>query len=213
MQASELLTRIQLRARIDALMERSAEAPSGLAIVEECLALAEMLVEKNTKYGDSALDPIRVFSKADPVEQIRVRIDDKLNRLMKGVGVEDEDTVSDLIGYLVLLRIAARRNVQEKVQAYSPYLSDAPSEAQQATEAKFAHWWRVKGVVPAPVEELTEVKQPLTVFPEEYGIQPIADARCQDCGKGRVQPHEAICDACYERRYGRGKVDLSHVQG
>jgi hypothetical protein len=212
MQADDLLARVQLRVRVEALIEASAEAPSGLAIVEECLALAEMLVEKNTKYGDSALDPIRVFSKADPVEQIRVRIDDKLNRLMKGVGVEDEDTVSDLIGYLVLLRIAARRNVQERVQAYSPYLSDAPSEAQQATEAKFAHWWRVKGVVPAPVEEAIEVK-PSVVFPEGYGIQPIADARCQDCGQGRVQLNEAICDACYERRYGRGKVDLSHVQG
>lgn len=212
MQANELLSRIQLRARIDALMERSAEAPSGLDILEECLALAEMLVEKNTKYGDSALEPIRIFSKADPVEQIRVRIDDKLNRLMKGVGAEDEDVVRDLIGYLILLRIAARRNVQEKMQAYSPYLSDALSEAQQAKAEKFRNWWQVKGVVPAPVEEAAEAK-PSVVYPEGYGIQPVADARCQDCGEGRVQLNEAICDACYERRYGRGKVDLSHVQG
>jgi hypothetical protein len=66
-----------------------------------------MLIEKNHAYGDSALDPVRIFSKADPVEQIKVRIDDKLSRLARGAAA-GEDVERDLIGYLVLLRVARR---------------------------------------------------------------------------------------------------------
>lgn len=71
----------------------------------ECDAIAEMLIAKNAAYGNSALDPVRIFSKADPAEQIRVRIDDKLSRLARG-SAAGEDTVRDLIGYLILLRLA-----------------------------------------------------------------------------------------------------------
>lgn len=73
-----------------------------------CDEIKAMLLAKNAAYGDSALDPVRCFSKADPVEQIRVRIDDKLSRLMRGAAA-GEDVVLDLIGYLVLLRIAEGR--------------------------------------------------------------------------------------------------------
>lgn len=65
-----------------------------------------MLIEKNIAYGDSALDPVRVFSKASPVEQLHVRIDDKLSRLMKGAEYPGDNDIDDLIGYLVLLKIA-----------------------------------------------------------------------------------------------------------
>lgn len=71
--------------------------------------IGNMLVEKNEQYGDSALDPIRIFSKSDPTEQIKVRIDDKLSRIAKGKN-DKEDTVTDLIGYLILLQIIQRRS-------------------------------------------------------------------------------------------------------
>ena len=71
-----------------------------------CDSLKETLLEKNRKYGDSALHPVRVFSKASPVEQILVRLDDKLSRLRTRAIDEDEDVVMDLMGYLVLLKIA-----------------------------------------------------------------------------------------------------------
>lgn len=64
-----------------------------------------MLLAKNMAYGNSALDPLRLFSHASPVEQIRVRIDDKLSRIMRGQAA-GEDVVDDLIGYLLLLKIA-----------------------------------------------------------------------------------------------------------
>ena len=69
-----------------------------------------MLIEKNYSYGNSALDPVRIFSKADAREQLYVRIDDKLSRLMKGADYPGDNDIDDLIGYLVLLKIAKEKN-------------------------------------------------------------------------------------------------------
>jgi len=71
--------------------------------------LSDMLIEKNNAYGDSALDPTRIFSKADNIEQLYVRIDDKLSRVQRGYEYPGDDTIKDLIGYLVLLLIAKER--------------------------------------------------------------------------------------------------------
>lgn len=77
-----------------------------LSILE---AVGSMLIEKNRKYGDSALNPARIFSRADTVEQLKIRIDDKINRVRNQQNDEDEDVEMDMIGYLVLLRIAKKR--------------------------------------------------------------------------------------------------------
>ena len=77
-------------------------------IDDVCSALADFLKQKNKAYGDSALNPNRIFSKADPLEQIRVRIDDKLNRVMQGNEYPGDDTIKDLAGYLVLYMVALR---------------------------------------------------------------------------------------------------------
>ena len=80
-----------------------------------CDDIKELLLYKNKQYGDSALNPSRIFSKASAVEQILVRIDDKLNRIKKGAGLigEDEDVIQDLIGYLVLLKIGLKHQQAE----------------------------------------------------------------------------------------------------
>ncbi len=80
---------------------------AAVAIAEECDRVKAMLLEKNAAYGNSALDPVRIFSRANPVEQLLVRIDDKLSRLARGAAA-GEDVISDLLGYLVLLRIAMK---------------------------------------------------------------------------------------------------------
>lgn len=72
--------------------------------------VANLLIEKNRKYGNAALDPIRVFSKSDSLEQINVRIDDKLSRMQSGQLDDDEDVELDLLGYLILRRIARREH-------------------------------------------------------------------------------------------------------
>lgn len=82
------------------------------AIHEVCMELSEMLQGKNRKYGNAALDPIRVFSKADPMEQLNVRADDKLSRIRSAQADDDEDAEMDLIGYLILKKVARRLQVK-----------------------------------------------------------------------------------------------------
>lgn len=82
-------------------------------ITQECQALQALLLEKNSGYGNSVLDPIRIFSKATALEGAFVRIDDKLSRIKRGdlTKVPDEkfaDIVDDLLGYLVLVKVALR---------------------------------------------------------------------------------------------------------
>ena len=79
-------------------------------IASICDEIKNMLIEKNLRYGDSALNPTRIMSKSDSVEQIKVRIDDKLSRLSRGnLDNDDEDVINDLIGYFILLKIARQR--------------------------------------------------------------------------------------------------------
>ena len=76
------------------------------AIVEQCDWICQMLCDKNRKYGNSAIDPLRLFSSASPIEQINVRIDDKLSRIKSAQTDDTEDAELDLIGYLILKRVA-----------------------------------------------------------------------------------------------------------
>lgn len=76
-------------------------------VAEEIVAL---LYAKNDAYGNSASEPLRIFSKVDNVEQINVRIDDKLSRLARGAIYGHEDTEQDLIGYLILKKAVLRHN-------------------------------------------------------------------------------------------------------
>jgi len=72
----------------------------------KCTEIAEMLAAKNKAYGNSALEPVRVFAQGDPEDLIRVRLDDKLSRIRNNPSAFGEDPVLDLVGYLVLLLIA-----------------------------------------------------------------------------------------------------------
>jgi hypothetical protein len=80
-------------------------------IADVCDALKEFLIAKNDQYGNSAIDPVRIFSKASTEEQLRVRIDDKISRLVRGNDSleADDDIVDDLIGYFVLWKVVSRR--------------------------------------------------------------------------------------------------------
>jgi len=84
-----------------------------------CNEIRDLLVSKNKAYGDSALEPENIFSKLDNAQGICARIDDKLSRI-KNTGLDDatEDTLDDLIGYLILLKIA-RQNKAEGVTVYT----------------------------------------------------------------------------------------------
>jgi hypothetical protein len=79
------------------------------------LEIRELLVSKNLKYGNSALEPLGVFSQLSAKDGLLVRIDDKLKRIKNGsLQKDDEDVINDLIGYLVLLKIETNRAKLER---------------------------------------------------------------------------------------------------
>jgi hypothetical protein len=86
--------------------------PSFAIQVEEVLEqIQKMLIDKNRKYGNSALEPLGVFSQLSAKEGLLIRIDDKLKRIKNGsLQKDDEDVVNDLIGYLILLKISDNVN-------------------------------------------------------------------------------------------------------
>lgn len=128
---------------------------SQLAIAAVCDEIKDLLISKNARYGDSALNPCRVFSKSSAVEQILVRIDDKLSRIQRGAGLlgSDEDVINDLIGYLVLLKIALPRKELAEIniknfkieESVDGYLGENPwsGEDIDATYGNAYHTLRV----------------------------------------------------------------------
>ncbi|MCK9513096.1 MAG: hypothetical protein M0R28_17970 [Pigmentiphaga sp.] len=74
----------------------------------EADALVDLLVRKNEAYGDSALRPVRIFSRASVLDGLAIRIDDKLSRIARGHAA-GEDVEEDLLGYLLLRRVAKAR--------------------------------------------------------------------------------------------------------
>lgn len=95
------------KAMVKAYKNLGVRTSTAQKIQSECDKIKAFLIAKNEAYGDSAITPIRIFSQADASEQIKVRIDDKLNRLVQGTDTieTDEDVIKDLIGYLILLMV------------------------------------------------------------------------------------------------------------
>ena len=91
------------------------------AIIEECSRLRNLLLAKNREYGDSALNPIKVFSSLGVVDRIKVRIDDKLARIAEtGPKLIKEDTILDLLGYLIFLRITDKQKNEDNTKHEEP---------------------------------------------------------------------------------------------
>ena len=90
------------------------------AFIDDCQKVAnevvELLREKNLSYGNSLQNPIGIFAKGDDrTRLIRVRIDDKLARFARGnMSFEsEEDTIKDLLGYLIPLLVIMRQDASE----------------------------------------------------------------------------------------------------
>jgi len=72
--------------------------------------IVNLLKEKNAAYGNTALNPSNIFSKLDSTEAICARLDDKLSRIKnRGINDKTEDTVDDIIGYLLLLKMSMEK--------------------------------------------------------------------------------------------------------
>lgn len=80
---------------------------TSLKIQDVADRIKNLLLAKNKAYGDSALNPANIFAKGNAIDNLCSRIDDKLMRIKnRGINEETEDTIDDLIGYLILLKIA-----------------------------------------------------------------------------------------------------------
>ena len=65
----------------------------------KCQEIEDLLIQKNDAYGDSALNPVGIFSSLKASEAIRIRLDDKLKRIANvGLNDETEDTLMDCAG-------------------------------------------------------------------------------------------------------------------
>lgn len=101
--------------KLEAVREERVDYESSTqdTIREICDGIRDFLLDKNAQYGDSAINPVRIFSKASPIEQLLVRIDDKLSRIEKGDDriESDDDVIDDLIGYFILLKVAKAKGL------------------------------------------------------------------------------------------------------
>jgi hypothetical protein len=105
----------------------------------------DLLLEKNAAYGDSALKPANIFAKGSAVENLACRIDDKIMRIKnRGITADTEDTIQDLIGYLILLKIAIEN---ERTQPISYDLPVSHTDGQSpiyngsVRTHKNIDWW------------------------------------------------------------------------
>lgn len=86
-------------------------------IVEVCDSMKDLLLYKNQKYGDSALNPNNIFYKGDSTNSIKIRLDDKIGRIKNCEETRVND-VADIIGYctLLLVSIGATKEDFEKLK-------------------------------------------------------------------------------------------------
>lgn len=74
-------------------------------IINVCDNMKDLLLYKNQKYGDSALNPNNIFYKGDATNSIKIRLDDKIGRIKNCEETRIND-VADIIGYCVLLLVS-----------------------------------------------------------------------------------------------------------
>mgnify|MGYP006896747194 CR=1 FL=1 len=76
-------------------------------IVDVLDGMKNLLLYKNRKYGDSAINPKKVFYKGDSTNSILIRLDDKIGRVMSNPDDKPRvNDVADIIGYCTLLLIS-----------------------------------------------------------------------------------------------------------
>ena len=69
--------------------------------------MTDLLLYKNKKYGDSAINPKKIFYKGDSTNSILIRLDDKIGRVMSNTEEKPcVNDVADIIGYCTLLLVS-----------------------------------------------------------------------------------------------------------
>ena len=104
--------------------------------------VVNLLLEKNKAYGDSALNPANIFAKGSAVDNLCCRIDDKLMRIKnKGIDDKTEDTLVDLIGYFILLKIAIENNSKSQSNESVRAEGDGVQERLRKEDSLLYDYW------------------------------------------------------------------------
>lgn len=82
-------------------------------IKEICDEIAKLLIDKNKKYGNSALEPKNIFYKGNAENSILIRLDDKIGRITNNNGEIRTNDIVDIIGYLVLYLVYKKISIED----------------------------------------------------------------------------------------------------
>ena len=86
---------------------RVKDTPTQQKIKDILSGMTDLLLYKNRKYGDSAINPKKIFYKGDSTNSIRIRLDDKIGRVMSNTEEKPRvNDVADIIGYCTLLLVS-----------------------------------------------------------------------------------------------------------
>ena len=89
------------------LCSRVEDTPTQQKIKDILSGMTDLLLYKNRKYGDSAVNPKKIFYKGDSTNSILIRLDDKIGRVMSNVEEKPRvNDVADIIGYCTLLLVS-----------------------------------------------------------------------------------------------------------
>lgn len=76
-------------------------------LIDVLNGMKSLLLYKNRKYGDSAINPKKIFYKGDSTNSILIRLDDKIGRVMSNPDDKPRvNDVADIIGYCTLLLVS-----------------------------------------------------------------------------------------------------------
>lgn len=103
-----LLPEIEAQLYAQALKSPWGDLPPTQQKIHEIMgAMKDLLLYKNQKYGDSAINPKKIFYKGDSTNSILIRLDDKIGRVMSNTEEKPRvNDVCDIIGYCTLLLIS-----------------------------------------------------------------------------------------------------------
>jgi len=76
-------------------------------IRKHMIEYGNFLIKKNRAYGNSAFEAINIYSKGSALDLMKLRMDDKLKKMLKGSDLTDEkeDAAKDFCGYWHLMEI------------------------------------------------------------------------------------------------------------
>ena len=78
-----------------------------MKLVDVLDGMKDLLLYKNKRYGDSAINPKKIFYKGDSTNSILIRLDDKIGRVMSNTDDKPRvNDIADIIGYCTLLLVS-----------------------------------------------------------------------------------------------------------